>query len=82
MFVRRTWFEQFGELYFVLNWLVMRCKLWPELVAEAATVTVGCPLQPEEGLAGILSQLPGKQPSIWKTGHHLQENNNTVLLFC
>ena len=22
-------------LYFVLNWLVMRCKLWPELEAEA-----------------------------------------------
>ena len=34
-----------------------------------------------EGLAGILSLLPGKQPSIWKTGHHLQKNNNTVLLF-
>ena len=59
-------------------------KSWiPHLSGEAAalTLTVGCPLQPEEGLAGILSQLPGKQPSIWKTGHHLQENNNTVLLF-
>ena len=29
--VRRTWFGQFDELYFVLNWLVMRCKLRPEL---------------------------------------------------
>ena len=57
-------------------------KSWiPHLSGEAAALTVGCPLQPEEGLAGILSQLPGKQPSVWKTGHHLQENNNKVLLF-
>ena len=35
LFVRRTWFGQFDELYFVLNWLVMRCKLRPELAAEA-----------------------------------------------
>ena len=57
-------------------------KSWiPHLSGEAAALTVGCPFQPEEGLAGILSQLPGKQPSIWKTGHHMQENNNTVLLF-
>ena len=57
-------------------------KSWiPHLSGEAAALTVGCPLQREEGLAGILSQLPGKQPSVWKTGHHLQENNNTVLLF-
>ena len=56
-------------------------KSWiPHLSGEAAALTVGCPLQPEEGLAGILSHLPGKQPSVWKTGHHLQENNNTVLL--
>ena len=48
---------------------------------SSCTNSPGCPLQPEEGLAGILSQLPGKQPSVWKTGHHLQENNNTVLLF-
>ena len=33
--VRRTWFGQFDELYFVLNWLVMRCKLRPELAADA-----------------------------------------------
>ena len=32
---RRTWFRQFDELYFILNWLVMRCKLQPELVADA-----------------------------------------------
>ena len=32
---RRTWFGQFNELYFILNWLVMRCKLRPELAADA-----------------------------------------------
>ena len=31
---RRTWFGQ-SRLYFVLNWLVMRCKLRPELAADA-----------------------------------------------
>ena len=31
---RRTWFGQFDELYFVLNWLVMRYKLRPELAAD------------------------------------------------
>ena len=30
----RPWFGQFDELYFILNWLVMRCKLWPELAAD------------------------------------------------
>ena len=35
LLVRRTWFGQFDELYFVLNWLIMRCKLRPELAAEA-----------------------------------------------
>ena len=35
MFVRRTYFGQFDEIYFVLNWLVMRCKLRPELAADA-----------------------------------------------
>ena len=29
LLVRRTWFGQFDELYFVLNWLIMRCKLRP-----------------------------------------------------
>ena len=33
--LRRTWFGHFDELYFILNWLVMRCKLWPELAADA-----------------------------------------------
>ena len=56
-------------------------KSWiRHLSGEAAALTVGCPLQPEQGLAGILSQLPGKWPSVWKTGHHL-EKNNTVLSF-
>ena len=35
LLVRRTWFKQFDELCFVLNWLIMGCKLRPELVAEA-----------------------------------------------
>ena len=34
LLVRRTWFEQ-SKLFFVLNWLVMRCKLRPELAADA-----------------------------------------------
>ena len=33
--VRRTRFGQFDKLYFVLNWLVMGCKLRPELAADA-----------------------------------------------
>ena len=36
---RRTSFEQFDELYFVLNWVVMRCKLRPELAAETQQQT-------------------------------------------
>ena len=35
LLVRRTWFGQFDEVYFVLNWLIMRRKLRPELAAEA-----------------------------------------------
>ena len=35
LLVHRTSFEQFDELYFVLSWLVMRCKLRPELAADA-----------------------------------------------
>ena len=35
LLVRRTWSGQFDELYFVLSWLVMRCKLRPELAADA-----------------------------------------------
>ena len=31
LLVRRTWFGQFDELYFVLIWLVMSGKLRPEL---------------------------------------------------
>ena len=34
LLVRRKWFGQF-KLYFFLNWLVMRCKLRPELAADA-----------------------------------------------
>ena len=34
LLVRRIRFGQF-KLYFILNWFVMRCKLWPELVADA-----------------------------------------------
>ena len=39
LLVRQTWFGQFDELYFVLNWLVMRCKLRPELAADAQQTT-------------------------------------------
>ena len=35
LLVHRTWFGQFNDFYFVLNWLVMRCKLRPELAADA-----------------------------------------------
>ena len=38
LLVRRTWFGQFDELYFVLNWLVIRCKLRPELAADAQQI--------------------------------------------
>ena len=33
LLVRRIWFGQ-SKLYFILNWLVMRCKLRPELAAD------------------------------------------------
>ena len=38
LLLRRTWFGQ-SKLYFVLNWRVMRCKLWPELAADAQQTT-------------------------------------------
>ena len=38
LLVRRTWFGQ-SKLYFILNWLVMRCKLRPELAADAQQTT-------------------------------------------
>ena len=34
LLVRRIWFGQ-SKLYFILNWLVMRCKFRPELAADA-----------------------------------------------
>ena len=34
LLVRRIWFGQ-SKLYFIPNWLVMRCKLRPELAADA-----------------------------------------------
>ena len=33
LLVHRIWFGQ-SKLYFILNWLVMRCKLRPELAAD------------------------------------------------
>ena len=45
LLVRRTWFGQFDELYFVLNWLVMRCKLRPELAADAQQSDRKCRLK-------------------------------------
>ena len=37
LLVRRIWFGQ-SRLYFILNWLVARCKLRPELAADAGQV--------------------------------------------
>ena len=34
LLVCQTWFRQ-SKVYFILNWLVMRCKLRPELEADA-----------------------------------------------
>ena len=34
LLVRRIWFR-LSKLYFILSWLVMRCKLRPELAADA-----------------------------------------------
>ena len=34
LLIRRIWFGQ-SKLYFILNWLVMRCKLRPELAEDA-----------------------------------------------
>ena len=34
LLVHRIWFGQ-SKFYFILNWLVMRCKLRPELAADA-----------------------------------------------
>ena len=54
-------------------------KSWiPHLSGEAATV--GCPHLPEEGLAGVLTQLPGKQPSIWENWSSSGEKTNTTIL--
>ena len=39
--VCQTWFGQFDGLYFILSWLVMRCKLQPELAADNMIETVG-----------------------------------------
>ena len=38
LLVCRIWFGQ-SKLYFILNWLVMRCKLRPELAADAQQTT-------------------------------------------
>ena len=45
LLARWTWFGQFEELYFVLNWLVMRCKLRPELAADAQQTAWKCRLK-------------------------------------
>ena len=41
LLARQTWFGQFDELYFILNWLVMNCKLQPELAADSVIENVG-----------------------------------------
>ena len=40
LLVSRIWFGQ-TKLYFVLNWLVMRSKLRPELAADSMIEKVG-----------------------------------------
>ena len=35
LLVRRVWFRQ-SKLYFILSWLVMRCKLWPRTCGRHA----------------------------------------------
>ena len=40
LLVRRIWFGQ-SILYFILNWLVMRWKLRPELAADSMIENVG-----------------------------------------
>ena len=46
LLLRRTCFGQFDELCFVLNWLIMRCKLRPELGRSAAdSMTPKCRLK-------------------------------------
>ena len=40
LLVRRIWFGQ-SKFYFILNWLVMRCKLQPEHAADSMIVNVG-----------------------------------------
>ena len=40
LLVRRIWFGQ-SKLYFILNWLVMRCKFRPELAADRMIENVG-----------------------------------------
>ena len=40
LLVHRIWFGQ-SKLYFVLNWLVMRCKLRPKLAADSMIKNVG-----------------------------------------
>ena len=41
LLVHRTWFGQYDKLYFVLNWLVRRCKLRPKLAADSMIENVG-----------------------------------------
>ena len=50
LLARRTWFGQFDELYFVLNWLVMRCKLrpktpWSKMQAKVKSIYFNHPSQ-------------------------------------
>ena len=40
LLVRRIWFGQ-SKLYFILKWLVMKCKLQPELAADSMIENVG-----------------------------------------
>ena len=40
LLVHRIWFGQ-SKFYFILNWLVMRCKLRPELAADSMLENIG-----------------------------------------
>ena len=40
LLVRRSWFGQFDELCFVLNWLIMRCKLRPRTCGRSAADSI------------------------------------------
>ena len=68
LLVRWTWFGQVDKLDFVLNWLIMRCKLQPKLAAKAQqTAWSKCRLQSRQ------------VKSIYF--NHPSQSNSTVILY-